>query len=145
MRRVGLTEVGLEGGVHVAPEVGQCNIQKGRFQVLAADFMFANISYGRDVGLGSTIKGLSGGGGLTAGIDMLERRQLSRPDPVNDAPDPSLRAEIRLGKGDSRGRADVLDEFIGRVLVPDDGEDVALGVQGGLYGRHADVARSADD
>ncbi len=65
---------------------------------------------------------------------MLERWQLARPDLVNNTADPGVREDIGFNESDPLGRANVLDQFVGRGLVPYDGQDVALGAQGSRDG-----------
>ena len=50
---------------------------------------------------------------LTAGPDMLERRELARPYLLDNFLDPSFRCYIRKRERDALGRPNVLDELVG--------------------------------
>ena len=57
---------------------------------------------------------------------MLERWELARSHLINNPLYPRVGENIGFSKSDALGRPNVLDEFIGLVLVADSSQDVAL-------------------
>lgn len=76
---------------------------------------------------------------------MLESRQLPGLDLIDDGPHASLGGHVGLDGGDAFFGSNVAEELRGRVLVANDGEDLASGSQGADDGCCANVACGSND
>lgn len=58
---------------------------------------------------------------------MLERWELASPNLLDNALDGSFCSYISKGERDPLGSPSIIDELVGRILVTDNSQDVALG------------------
>ena len=86
-------EIGFEHAVEIGADATRVEVLQWGGDVLAAD----------------------------AGIDVLEGWELAGADAINDALDAGVGQDVGFAEGDSFGGADVLEEFVGGVLVADYG------------------------